>query len=422
MFKRLFSKGQNTHELIDSLYLIATQGINQFLPLLVMPYLMQTLGASGYGKIGFALSVVQYFTLVVDFGFNLSATKRIAIVKENPTELNKVFWSVVWAKTLLLFLSLLATFLLVCYVSTFNDYGIVILCTLPMLIGTAFTFLWFFQGIGKVRIMAIINTISKLTLLPLIFVFVKSDDDVLLASLLQSTVFVLTALISSVVLWKMNIITSPLFDFPTIKKEIQDSFPLFLSSASTSVYTHLFVIILGFYCLPDAVGRYASAEKIMRALCFLLYIPVNQAFFPRISTLSTNDKRATRQTFYQLRNIIVALMLIISLILFFLLPPLVAFLGSDYKGLDTLLRFIAFTPLFIGIGGVYGQAGLIAMGDKNSRRHFRNVYFGVACTALPLAFLLTNIWQEFGAAVAMVIAEFLVFIAMIYYCRKDLAL
>ena len=49
-------------ELVDSLYLIALQGINQFLPLLVLPYLMVVLGATGYGYIGFSLSVVQYST------------------------------------------------------------------------------------------------------------------------------------------------------------------------------------------------------------------------------------------------------------------------------------------------------------------------------------------------------------------------
>lgn len=40
-------------ELVDSLYLIALQGINQFLPLLVLPYLMVVLGATGYGYVGF---------------------------------------------------------------------------------------------------------------------------------------------------------------------------------------------------------------------------------------------------------------------------------------------------------------------------------------------------------------------------------
>ena len=144
-------------ELVDSLYLIALQGINQFLPLLVLPYLMVVLGATGYGYIGFSLSVVQYLVLVVDFGFNLSATRRIAQVRDNREELTRVFWSVFWAKLVLLAGALLLLAVLLLAVPTFQKYRTALLCTLPMLVGSAFTFLWLFQGIGRVRQMAIIN-------------------------------------------------------------------------------------------------------------------------------------------------------------------------------------------------------------------------------------------------------------------------
>lgn len=109
-------------ELVDSLYLIALQGINQFLPLLVLPYLMVVLGATGYGYIGFSLSVVQYLVLVVDFGFNLSATRRIAQVRDNREELTRVFWSVFWAKLVLLAGALLLLAVLLLAVPTFQKY------------------------------------------------------------------------------------------------------------------------------------------------------------------------------------------------------------------------------------------------------------------------------------------------------------
>ena len=59
-------------DLVDTLYLMMLQGINQLLPIFVMPYLMIKLGATGYGYVGFALSVIQYLIIIVDFGFNLT--------------------------------------------------------------------------------------------------------------------------------------------------------------------------------------------------------------------------------------------------------------------------------------------------------------------------------------------------------------
>ena len=78
-------------EIWDTFYLIALQGFNYLAPLIVFPYLMITLGAEKFGYIGFSLAITQYLMLIVNFGFHLSATKRVALCKENQTELNKVF-------------------------------------------------------------------------------------------------------------------------------------------------------------------------------------------------------------------------------------------------------------------------------------------------------------------------------------------
>ena len=57
----------NKQEVVDILYLFVLQGVNKFLPFLVIPYLMVKLGATGYGYIGFSLSVIQYLALIIDF-------------------------------------------------------------------------------------------------------------------------------------------------------------------------------------------------------------------------------------------------------------------------------------------------------------------------------------------------------------------
>ena len=123
------SINNNRKELVDTLYLIMLQGINQLLPIIVMPYLMVKLGAEGYGYVGFSLSVVQYLIIIVDFGFNLSATKRIAVVVEDRIALSRVFWNVVAAKFLLMFVTTLILFVLVVFVPTFRLYGNAIIAT-----------------------------------------------------------------------------------------------------------------------------------------------------------------------------------------------------------------------------------------------------------------------------------------------------
>lgn len=417
---------QRRGALTDTLYLVVLQGMNQLLPLFVLPYLMYVLGAKGYGYIGFSLSCIQYLMLVVDFGFNFSATKQVARSCGDAVRLNRIFWSVLGAKLLLLAVCTLLMLVLVAVVPTFRLYGKAILCTYPMVVGTAFTFMWMFQGIGKVRQMAVINTLSKLVLLPMIFLFVKSEDDVLLAATLQSSVYVLTALISGCYLWRLRLLRWPRVaslrsrgPIASVRAQFKDSFPLFVSSASSSVYTQLFVVILGFFCAEEAVGRYAAADRVMRCLCFGLFTPLNQAFFPRISQQGATDRPAALASFRLVRNLALLCMALICAFMLFGASFIGTFLGSSYAGIERLLLCMAPVPLFIGLGGVYGLMGLIALGDEMAKRHFRNVYVWVAAAALLLVGTGTPLWGEYGTALAMGMTEALVCVSMLAYFRKD---
>lgn len=415
------SLSRSRKELVDTVYLMLLQGVNQLLPIFVMPYLMMRLGAAGYGYIGFSLSVIQYLVIIVDFGFNLSATKHVAVASGDRHEVSRVFWNVVVAKSLLVGLTTLVLALLLCFVPTFQTYSKAILATYPMLAGSAFTFMWFFQGIGKIRMFSILNTVSKLALLPLIFLFVKRPDDYVLAALLQACVFMSTALFSNIYIWRKRLVEWVSPEWNLVKAETKASFPLFLSSASTSVYTQLIVVVLGFYCTTDIIGKYSSAERIMRAVCFLVYTPLNQVFFPRISMLAVKSASEARVQFLQIRDIVVLVMVAMGAVIWMSGWWLPSLLGMDYEGLDVYLRVFALVPVAIGIGGVYGQMGLVAIGNEFTSRRFRDVYFIAALVALCLMVALVPTLHAVGASIVVVSTEAVVAMLMVYNYKKYLS-
>ena len=75
-------------------WLYALQGLNYLVPLAVLPYLLRILGVEHYGLIAFAQAFAQYFIILTDYGFNLSATKRIALLRDDRRQVSIVFWSV----------------------------------------------------------------------------------------------------------------------------------------------------------------------------------------------------------------------------------------------------------------------------------------------------------------------------------------
>lgn len=413
------SLAENGRELKDSLYLILLQGVNQFLPVLLIPYLMYTLGAAGYGYVGFAFSVIQVVTLVVDFGFDLSATKHVAQVVADAGACSRVFWNVLAAKVFLLLVAAFLLFLTLLCVPAVSLYASAVWATFPMAVGSVFSCMWFFQGVGKVRIYSVMNTVSKLILLPLVFVFVKSPDDYVWAALLQSLVFVSTAIVTLVYIWRNGMVGWCKPCWRGMCEEMRQSYPLFLSKASTSVYTQLFVVILGFFCAADAIGRYTSAERIMRAVCFFLIVPVNQSFFPKVSRLAATDRAGAMKVFRLVWIVVAVAMFIVFFMLFFGGSYLPAFFGEDYRGIETLLRIFALAPPAIGVGSVYGQMGLVAMGGHEARIRFRNVYFIVAVFALATVAVLAPLWGTDGAAWTIVASEWLVCGLMCYYFHRE---
>jgi O-antigen/teichoic acid export membrane protein len=403
----------NTREIKDVFYLIALQGMNYVMPLVVYPYLMIVLGAEKFGYIGFSMSITQYLMLIVDFGFNFSATKQIAIHKNNPQKLREIFWSTLFAKVGLLMVSFILLVIFSFGVPPFQIYRSTMFVFFTMVIGNTFSFVWYFQGLGKIRFVSMITVVSKLLILPLTFILVKSPDDLGIAASVQAGVFVLSSLISIGVLKRHN--DFPSWYRPTVNQlsaEIKSSYPIFLSSVATSFYTALFAVILGFFSTPEEVGKYAAAEKIMRAFCYLIFMPVSQAFFPKISALSQTSTPKAVKLVGKIAYLVAALMVVVFMLLYFLSGCITSFLGNDYQGLDTLFKIMAAIPLLVALGGIAGQLGLLAVGGEKEKKKFQYAYFIAGVVALIIILLLVPKYTSVGASIALLVTEFIVFALM----------
>jgi len=411
----------NTREIKDIFYLVALQGINYVMPLVVFPYLMVTLGAEKFGYIGLATAVTQYLMLIVDFGFNLSATKRIAIHKENPEKIQEIFWSVLLIKIGLLFISFVILLIIAIGIPQFRVYQSTLLIFFLMVVANTFSFVWFFQGLGKIRDVSIVNVISKLLILPLVFLLVKTNDDYLIAASIQSAVYVLSAVLIVFVLinkkyvpyWKKPNRNSMIF-------EIKSASPIFWSNAASSIYVALFAVVLAYFSTAEEVGRYTAAEKIVRSFCYLIFLPVSQAFFPKLSALSQSNSAQAGKLMKKISLSVGIIMLLVFFVLFFFSDYFMLFLGKDYNGIDIVFKIMAIIPFFVALGGVFGQLGLLALGNEQDKKRYQNVYLIAGVIALVSVFVLTPAFQSIGAATALFATEFIVFVLMGYFCRNTI--
>ena len=97
--------------------MVSLKGLEYLLALAILPYLVRVLGVEKYGTIVFMQSIIQYFVIIIDYGFNIITPRRIAITND-LLEQGEIFSSVIICKIILgTFLTLL---FLIIYLFTFS--------------------------------------------------------------------------------------------------------------------------------------------------------------------------------------------------------------------------------------------------------------------------------------------------------------
>ena len=72
-------------------YLAVLQVFNLAIPLVTLPYLITVLGRENYGLIVFSQTLVSYFLILINFGFNIIATKEVSLHRDDEKKLSKNF-------------------------------------------------------------------------------------------------------------------------------------------------------------------------------------------------------------------------------------------------------------------------------------------------------------------------------------------
>ncbi len=316
------------------------QAFTYILPLLTLPYLVRVLGVEKFGLVMFAQAFMMFFNIIVDYGFNLSATREVSIHRDNKNKLTEIFSSVMSIKFILISVSFLLLSIIVFSFEKFsNDWKLYYL-TFIFVIGQALFPVWYFQGMEKMKYITIVNITSKLIFTIAIFIFIQKETDFLLVPLLNGLGFIVGGLIS---LWIISRNLDQPFHLQSKKillSHFKDSSQFFLSRVSVTLYTSTNVFVLGLFTNNTMVGYYSIAEKLYLALQSL-YQPVVQALYPYVS------KEKNIRLFKKLFTAILFINLFGIILLYFISEDIFAILFTQHIGSESIEVFHIL--LFAGI-------------------------------------------------------------------------
>lgn len=395
--------------------LVGIQGVNYIIPLITLPYLVRVLQPAGYGSLGFALAITQYFVILTDYGFNLSVTQKIAVNKDDKHYVSKIFWNVISCKLLLGVLGSVVLFGLISINSEMYNLRWILIASYISVFGSALFPVWLFQGKETMGWIALSNITARLTTIPLVFSLVQHADDTWLAGGINGITSVFAGGIALFLIWKNKWITWVRPEWSEIKREYKEGWHVFISTAAISLYTTSTTVILGFLAGPTAVGYFVAADKLRQAAQGLIS-PVSQAFFPRVNSSMAKDKSLGFAVIRKLLVILSVIGLSASLFLFIFSSQLVTIVyGANYEPTVTVLRIIAFIPIVICMSNVFGIQTLLVLGKK---KIFSRILIMSGLLNVSILFPLAYYFKQDGAAISVLITESFVTLSMLFAIIK----
>jgi PST family polysaccharide transporter len=410
--KLLTSDNRRLFDNFISLFVL--QGANYLLPLLTVPYLVRILGPEKYGLIAFAQAFIQYFIIVTDYGFNLSATRKIAIAREDSEKLSQIVNTVMFIKAILALICFLALLGCIYTFDKFQSDSLLYIYTFGMVIGNLCFPVWFFQGIEKMRYISFLNIFAKIIFTLSIFIFVKQQDDFLLIPIINSLGYITAGIISLyMIVNKFNIKIQKVSN-KMVTEEIKDGWHIFLSTAAISLYTASNTFILGLLTNNTIVGYYSAGEKAVKAVQGVIG-PISQAVYPHINKLVTESPVCALKFIKKVLLILGAVGFILSLFLALFADIIVGvLLGNQYANSVNVIKILAFLPFIIALSNVFGiQTMLIFKLNKA----FSNIIVTAGLLNISVTFLLIPLYQHTGTAITVVMTETFVTITMFIYLR-----
>ena len=293
--------------------LAVLQGINYLVPLIVFPYLVRVLGIDGFGLYSFIFYVLWIGVVISDFGFDLTATKLISLHHHNSQKVDEIFSSVLIIKSVLAVGFLLFLTLLILTIDKFSQNYELYYLGFGFIIGQLLFPVWYFQGIEKMRYITILNAVAKIIFTLLIFVYVKSIDDLYLVFVFNSLGAIVAGLLALyIAVTKFHVNLKPQ-SYETLKYYFMDGWYVFTSRVAVEFYTSANVIILGFFVNNTIIGYFSIVEKIIRAFGNILE-PITRATYPYLNRVYQESKSLFFKRNEQLFFLILAVMIPIFLI------------------------------------------------------------------------------------------------------------
>ena len=386
-------------------YLSILEIIGLLLPLISYPYVIRTVGADNYGVVVFCQAIIAYVVIIINFGYNVSATRKISENRTNVFKIREIYSSIVYQKLLIFAICLVSGLFVLIFLK--YDYSVILLGFIGLCIQEVFFPTWLFQGLERMKFITIITFVAKCSCLILIFLFVHDKKDYACIPVLYSIGGFFTSVLSVIILKKKFDIYFVKVSKYRMKEDFLESLPFFTSRLSAIVMERGNVLVIGTFFSYDMVAIYDLCAKIVSILKTPFSL-VAQVIYPNVAK--------SKNMLLVKKSIKIVLLFGAFVCLFvYLFAPNIILLLSDTSmlGAVSILKIMVLYFPIVGISYLFGASVLVVKGY--SREYNLSVVYSVLLYILMLlSFISFSKVNLYTMALAFVAPE--LFVALYRIC------
>ncbi|WP_180970162.1 oligosaccharide flippase family protein [Deinococcus planocerae] len=384
-----------------ALYIV--QIANYVIPLFLLPFLANTLGVAGYGRLATLQTIATYGLVLTDYGFQLSATRKVAAMLEQGQEVQDVYVNVMSSRIVLALLATVGMCLAVSFIPYLKLTPSVALALGILVLGNALTPLWLFQGYQRMTLVSVVVLSARLSAAALTLALVRSAQDVGVALWAQTLG---TALPVGLALWRAGQLTPRRGARPSLagmRAELLDGWHIFQTAIFSTLLTNSGILVLGATAGAQVAGGYAAVERVGKGVASML-TPVTQAIYPRVSasfTASYQEGLSVLRRF-GLPLLTLSVVLAVLMIVMTEVGGVEWLFGADYRRFANVLVVLSPWVVFGVLNNLLGIQYLTNVGEAS---WYATAFTISSLFAFAMFLVLSHRLSFWGVACGLVIGE-----------------
>lgn len=386
---------------------IASQSVlqvaNLVLPFITIPYITKIIGPDKFGVLNYCTAIVTYFVLLVNFSFDMQASRAVAQKPDDQTFINSIFSNIFYTKIFLLLLCSISFVFLVNFLPQLKDEKLVAFYSFLIVIGWVFTPNWLYQGKQQLNKIAVFNLVAKILFTGAVFFFIHTKQQYVWQPLILSFSQIMVGILSFLFACKRFHIKLIKYQWANVVSVLKEGKDLFFSMITINLYSNTTIIILGIFLSVTQVGYYSAAFRLIITAISVLSIPLTQALFPFISASFSIDRSKGIKDLQTLIPVCLLFSFLYSMTFFIMAPYIIhLFYGNGFYPAITVFRILSVVPFLVSINTFLGVHTMLNL--KMDKIFFR-ITLVSSVAGITSAVVLGYFFGINGGAISWLIAE-----------------